>query len=218
MITRLSPFFPAMVVFIGAIFVAAGGFWAAYRQSNFNSEIRAKNDEIARLQREGLSSITGGDSFAFILFQVFAADGSAVNAFAMPDDLLLVPNVISQGKFPLYDVSVRFVRTGRGQSFDLNSAVQSYSWGNLTPGTVSTTAVRFKHHGKEINYNVFFGARNGMWVQELRMHWIGDGWALANRVRRGHEEIYNEVSQNYPRQSDGSIDWENGAPETIRSK
>jgi hypothetical protein len=29
---------------------------------------------------------------------------------------------------------------------------------------------------------------------------------------------YKEVSQNYPRQSDGSIDWENGAPETIPSK
>jgi hypothetical protein len=61
MMARLSPFFPAMVVFIGALFVAAGGFWASWRQSNFNIEIRDKNEEIARLQHENAATITGGD-------------------------------------------------------------------------------------------------------------------------------------------------------------
>jgi hypothetical protein len=98
MLARLSPFFPALLVFVGALFVAAGGFWASWRQSNFNIEIRAKNDEISRLQRENANAITGGDSFAFAGFQIFGMDGKAVNAYSMPDDLLLVPAFIHKGQ------------------------------------------------------------------------------------------------------------------------
>jgi hypothetical protein len=65
---KLAPFYPAIVVLIGAIFVAAGGFWASYRQSNFNMEIRAKNEEIAALQKDNADAITGGDSFAEAAF------------------------------------------------------------------------------------------------------------------------------------------------------
>ena len=78
-------------------------------QSNFNIDIRAKNEEISRLQQENVNAITGGDSFAFVGFQVFGMDGSAVNANTMPDDLLLVPAFLHKGRYPLYDVTVRFV-------------------------------------------------------------------------------------------------------------
>jgi hypothetical protein len=33
-----------------------------------------------------------------------------------------------------------------------------------------------------------------MWVQFLRMLWVGNGWAAANKVIRGSNEIYQEVS------------------------
>jgi hypothetical protein len=62
MLAKLSPFFPALLVVVGALFVTAGGFWASWRQSNFNIDIRAKNEEISRLQRENVNAITG-DSF-----------------------------------------------------------------------------------------------------------------------------------------------------------
>jgi hypothetical protein len=65
LMARLSPFFPAMVVFAGAVIVAIGGFWASYRQSNFNRDIRQKNEEIAQLQRENADAITGGDNYCF---------------------------------------------------------------------------------------------------------------------------------------------------------
>jgi hypothetical protein len=39
------------------------------------------------------------------------------------------------------------------------------------------------------------------------MLWVGNGWA-ANKVIRGSNEIYQEVSPNYPRQKDGSINWD----------
>jgi hypothetical protein len=202
---RLSPFFPAMLVFFGALFVALGGFWASYRQSNFNMEIRAKNEEIARLQQESSSAITGGNSFAWVDFQVFALDGSAVNALAMPEDLLLVSVVVHQGKFPLYDVTMRLGDVGK--PFDINEAMKTYHVGNLTPGLATSGSVRLTHHGRDLKFNVFFTARNGTWVQFLRKAWIGDGWARANKVVRGADVLFREVSDTFPRKEDRSIDW-----------
>jgi hypothetical protein len=208
MIARVSPFFPAMLVFVGALFVAAGGFWAAWRQSNFNMEIREKNEEIARLQGESRNAITGGDSFAYALFQVFAADGSAVNAYAMPDDLLLVPNFIHRGQYPLYDVAVRFANVAGGR-LDLSSAIRDYPVGNMAAGLATVArGIRLPHHGKDLEFNIFFSARNGIWTQFLRMRWVGNGWAMANKVMRGTQELYRETSTNFPRREDGSIDWD----------
>ena len=131
MLARLSPFFPALLVFVGALFVAAGGFWASWRQSNFNMELRAKNEEISRLQGENANAITGGDSFAYAGFQIFGMDGKAVNAHSMPDDLLLVPIFIHKGRYPLYDVNVRFADLDK--PIDFNFAANTFRIGNMAP-------------------------------------------------------------------------------------
>jgi hypothetical protein len=203
---RLSPFFPAMLVFIGALFVAAGGFWASWRQSNFNMEIRAKNDQIARLQQENANTITGGDSFAYAGLEIYGVDGSSVNAHNMPDDLLLVPVFINKGHYPLYDVSVRFSDIDR--QMDLSSSLQTYNIGNMAAELSVGSQIRLLHHEKNIAFIINFAARNGLWTQFLRMLWVGDGWAAANKVVRGTQEIYRNVSDNYPRQQDGNINWE----------
>src|SRR5712671_5625374 len=81
MMERLSPFYPAVLVFLGALFVAAGGFWASWRQSNFNIELNKKNEEIARLQQDNVNTMTGGDSLSYAGFQIFGPDGSVVKAY-----------------------------------------------------------------------------------------------------------------------------------------
>jgi hypothetical protein len=60
---RLWPFAPAFVVLVGAILVAGGSFWAGFRQSNFNAEIRAKNEQITTLQQENIRILKGADFF-----------------------------------------------------------------------------------------------------------------------------------------------------------
>lgn len=68
---------PAILVLIGAVLSAVGGFWAASRQqraaiaaaeqrSEFERELRAKSDEIAALNRQIASSVTGGDSYPYV--------------------------------------------------------------------------------------------------------------------------------------------------------
>jgi hypothetical protein len=209
MISRLWPFLPAMIALTGALLVAAGGFWSAFRQSNFNAVLNQKNEQIIQLQNDQVKAITGGDSFAWIAFQVVSADGSAVNAFSMPEDLMLVPLVIHQGRHPLYDVGVRITDVGPGKPFDAQNFLRSYPLGNLSPGTATSTNIRLAHHGKDFAFNIFFSARNGMWVQFLRMRWDdkGHGWANATKVVKGTSVVYREVSSNFPRRENGSVDW-----------
>jgi hypothetical protein len=208
MMARLSPFFPAMVVAFGALVAAAGGFWASLRQSNFNMELREKSEEIARLQRENASLITGGDSFAYASFQIFSPDGTNINAYAIPDEVLLNPLIIHKGQYPLYDVAVRFADF-RMQPIDTSP---TYPIGEIPVGVGTMTKIQLQHPGKanDIEFNIFFSARNGLWDQFLRMRWVGNGWASANKVMRGSKEIYREVSANFPRQQDGSVDWRGG--------
>jgi len=218
MMARLSPFFPAMLVVVWALLVAAGGLWASWRQSSFNTEIRNKNDEIAQLQRENANAISGGDSFARVDLHIIGADGLAVNAHAMPDELLLVPIIIHEGRYPLYDVTVSFLELTQGKAaflevargkapFDSGGALRAYPVGNLAPGLAWTSNIRLPHHGKDIEFNIFFAARNGVWTQLLRWRWIGDGWTRATKVLRGTQELHRQVAPNFPRQQDGSIDW-----------
>jgi hypothetical protein len=90
----------------------------------------------------------------------------------------------------------------------------NFSVGNLAPGFSATTpAIRLRHHGKDITYNIFFVARNGGWTQILRMRWVGDGWATANKVLKGSQQLFREVSANFPRTEDGKIDWQDKSAE-----
>ena len=57
-------FLPAIFIVAGAFLAAFGGFWQAVRQSQFNAELRQKNDKIIELQHQSAGAITGGDSFA----------------------------------------------------------------------------------------------------------------------------------------------------------
>jgi hypothetical protein len=166
----------------------------------------AQNEQISRPQQENVNAITGGDSFAYVGFQIFGMDGKAVNAHSMPNDLLLVPIFIHKGKYPLYDVNVRFADIEG--PMELNFAANAYRIGNMAPELGSMSEIRLPHHGKNIAFNIFFSGRDGLWTQLLRMLWVGEGWASANKVMRGFQEIYRDVSANFPRQKDGSIEWE----------
>jgi hypothetical protein len=209
----LWPFAPAFFVFAGAILVAIGGFWASWRQSNFNAEIKEKNEEIARLQRENANAITGGDSFCWMGLSVPDPGTAAV----------AIPIFIHQGKYPLYDVAARIVdldeyarlkaaKEGIAASNALLGTAVPV--GNMTPGFSTDTGIRLSHpSGKNFTYNVFYVARNGSWIQMLRMRWTGNGWTLATKVQgltHQDKELYREVSPDYPLNAHGDVDWDEG--------
>jgi hypothetical protein len=67
LMTRLLAFAPALIVFLGAVLVAGGSFWAAFRQSAFNAAIAEKNEEIATLQQKNIRTLKGSDFFHFMV-------------------------------------------------------------------------------------------------------------------------------------------------------
>ncbi len=91
---RLWQFTPAFVVFIGAILVAGGSLWAAFRQSNFNTEIKAENEQIQALQQENIKILRGADYLSFMISLEASSNGK------FPLDLF------NPGDLPVYDVSV----------------------------------------------------------------------------------------------------------------
>jgi hypothetical protein len=54
---------PAVVVLIGAFVAAAGAFLSSGERTRFEHDLRESSDEIARLNREVMHSVTGGDSW-----------------------------------------------------------------------------------------------------------------------------------------------------------
>jgi hypothetical protein len=180
-------------------------------------EIRKKNEEIALLQKQSADAITGGDSFAELAFSVLDRSGNMPNAHAMPDALLLIPTIIHRGKNPLYDVAARITEVPIANG-DIRNALKNYPIGNMTPGLAVSTAYRIPHDGKNLNFNIFFVARNGTWTQFLRMPWVGDGWGRASKIVRDGKVIFREVSENFPRTEKGEIDWGEPAAQDEPSK
>src|SRR5262245_49338891 len=108
-VSRLTEYLslPMILLLLGAILSAAGAFIATYKQNRekaqsaiqraqFESELRAKSDEIAELNRTIAKSITGGDSYCYLRLANLHSQGALLN-------------LIHQGKYPLYDISIRIV-------------------------------------------------------------------------------------------------------------
>jgi hypothetical protein len=206
----LWQFLPAIIIATGGLIAACGGVWQAMRQSNFNSELRQKNDQIIALQQQSAGAITGGDSFAEMVLEVRDVTTGAV----------AMPVFAHHGKFPLYDVTARIADLGEYRKLTAaknflaaTTALQGteVSVGNLTPGFARGPMVALQHpSGRDFSYNVFFVARNGSWTQQLRMKWMGNGWSVATRISGLSEgkELYRNVTPDYPLGPNREVEWE----------
>jgi hypothetical protein len=197
---------PALIL-LGAILSATGAFWVAYRQqraaidrANFERELRAKSDEIAELNRTIARSVTGGDSYAYVNL-VPGADGALVH----------------EGRFPLYDVSVRIVdvdklnaiarSTSPAAAFEQSQVVLKI--GNLGAQQAAMIGRWPESDSNAQNLNIFVGARNGFTTQLLRLRRVEGTWRRAMRVRRDADNVIlmEKVDPAYPRDPGGAIDW-----------
>lgn len=213
---------PAWVILLGAVIattgaaIAAGGaFWASHRQSDVyrqlaakNEELAAKSDEIARLTKDSLAAITGGDSFC------------RVNLLGRDDAQGPTVVVIHQGRYPLYEVAVRFAdlrRWGQPLPPGMTAAQLLATDPQFHPGTLAPTsasqvgrvpALRDDAEG----FNVFFSARNGFWMQKVRLRRVAGAWVMATRVVRDGGQpteavIFEKVDNGFPANAGGHVDW-----------
>ena len=191
---------PTIVIFIGGIIAAIGAVWAAYDQNKSTEQLRQKNEEIARLNQETANAVTGGDSFCYLM-----------PLGNHPEMALLIHN----GKYPLYDVSVRIV--------DLDDpalakptlsmlAANTINIGNVPANSSQVLSSVIKPGSDRKRLNIFFSARNGFYTQELGMILRSGQWKSATRVTRNlpdgkSETVLTKIDPEYPKEEDASIDW-----------
>lgn len=203
---------PAILIFIGVLISAAGAIWAARQQTVSERELKQKNEEIAELTKQNLYSITGGDSFCYLAFQL--PDNCSDNSALL--------SIVHKGEYPLYDVSIRIVDLAKFTQHiegkekplfeDIKKAEKSINIGNLSPSKAMIFGRWSFPQESVVNYNVFISARNGYFTELIRLKCIDNKWVSAYKVHTWHGNetklLYEKIHENFPRNSEGKVDWE----------
>jgi len=195
-------------IFLGA----AGAVWLAIDTSRtsdeitgLNRKIAEKSDEIAKLNREIANSVTGGNSFCYMVTML----KQGIPHFV----------VVHQGKYPLYDLTVTIVDLDifeelSREKVTLENLFKSeviVNVGNVAPNQARfLKQVRFKPK-ETVRFNIFFSARNGYFTQTLRIKKVGTEWKTAfkvTQVMEGKEEtLLEKIDDGYPRNANGIVQW-----------
>lgn len=201
--TGSKPNVAGFIETFGATFVVTGYLGAQWvrikRQGKVESSLSSITQRLEGATSHLTDTISGGDSYCYAACLNVDADGRG---------LLVVKHF---GRFPLYDVSARFVEVkATNADFEIKpdsdiGVIQSL--GNVAPGTTCVMGafpVQLRDGGR---YSIFFSARNGIWRQHMQVVRTACDWAVATRLKRRGEFFFRDVSPDYPRKSDGTIAW-----------
>ncbi|MHA6492263.1 hypothetical protein ACX0MV_03300 [Pseudomonas borbori] len=208
--------FPAILACFGAFLSAGGAIWASYEQNKaqrssesqtveikqLNTRILTLSEENKTLAKEGIASVTGGDGFVYvdILKNLFP------NA--------LSPVVVSESTYPQYDLSIRFFDEHKNHEDQIARPLK-LNIATLPPGqSVYERIPAFDLEGKSdyAKFNLFISARNGSFIEELRLRKVSGEWYSAFRVFKnnldGSRSLLIERSMaEYPKLPDGTLVW-----------
>lgn len=213
---------PMLVVMIGAILSAVGSLWFNARQNaeklsaskdreEFQTELKEKNEEIAKLNRKIAEAVTGGDSYCYVQFN--PVDKNAVQIMLM-----------HKGENPLYDVSLNIMENGifaskKNVSYkELTDSSLGFKPGNLSPHYVIPIGFMTLPKKDKISYNINFYARNGSIGELIQMQKLDGKWVQAIKVMKTYPPegtrlppptiLLEQVDDGYPLNKDGKVDWD----------
>jgi hypothetical protein len=179
------------LVLIGGLLAAGGTFWAAILQLQSSREMRdlalanadlsnriaQKSEEISRLSTHIVGAVTGGGSFVY-LEPLRRSVG--VRYFLR-----------QKGEYPTYDVVVRIQRVENGQRRLLFGPVgvgtlrrgSGFDW--TIPSASEAWPLSFAEppdpNSKAQEFRVEIAARNGVFVQRLRVQPVAGRWKTDSR-------------------------------------
>jgi hypothetical protein len=169
-------------------------------------DLRSKSDEIAELNRQISHSLTGGDSYCYIRFMLGDTDSARMM-------------LLHQGKYPLYDVSLRMWDPndyGPGSeklSFEeLTKKDLIVNLGNLSPNQATLLGkVQLPQTGIK-DFALSFGSRNGFVEEVIKLRRINGQWVAAYRVRSQQPDgsavvLFEEIAKDFPLGKDGKVEW-----------
>ncbi len=194
---------PSGLILLAAILGAIGAVWASRQQAMFERDLRLKSDEIAELNKEIVNLVTGGQSFCYLSI-------GSVN----PDNNVGVLTVVHGGDHPIYDVNARIVDLQKFEkikndlTFDnWRSADTTIPIGNMIKKTASMIGKFPLGKADERGFNIFFSARNGLFVQVLRMKKVATKWVSATKVERDGKVLFEKADTDYPKDKEGNVVW-----------
>jgi hypothetical protein len=125
-------------------------------------------------------TVTGGDSFCYVQPYISRSGHSAGLA------------LIHRGQYPVYDAQLRVKDLSKPDPVTENGGVH---WEDLLPGMTTIALGNIAHNsgvriverltlpsGDMADFNLFFSARNGAWVENVAFRKIHGQWTYAYRV------------------------------------
>jgi len=159
-------------------------------------------EKIDQKTSDLINYITGGDSFCYLC-------GSAESEVELLSPLLLT----HVGKYPLYDVKLRMVDIDvpvvQPKAYLMEAREWRRAFGDLIPSHGKALKEEINlGKGQSRRFNLFFSARNGSFHQLLRFKKIEGVWRHALQVWRANQLVFEEISDKYPRDKEGKVNWE----------
>jgi len=203
------------LAFLAAIFVAGAALWAkreavqkdaekSRAAAAFQSELRERSDEIAKLNGRIANLVTGGNSFCY--FTPILGNGPVPVTWA----------IAINGDFPLYDVTAEITdlqkanALGNNPTFaEMMATKSSVVIGSLPPGVARNIGNIFPPSGSYRSFKVHFFARNGGLAETIKMKLVDGKWLTAICVIRmsDGEVLLEQIPAGFPVSPDGKVNW-----------
>lgn len=177
--------------------------------SDQQEKLLEQSKDTINLQKKSINTTSGGNSFCYMVFLSPIEDGVGLPVF------------ITVGEYPLYGVRARIVdlekhkKLGAKDILGLSEILANDVIINIGDMPVNSTNLSEKvltyTNSANLEYNIFYNARNGLWNQLLRIKNINGKSVRAIQVKRveGVESIavFEEIDDGFPRNQNGNIDW-----------
>ena len=156
---------------------------------------------------ETTAFITGGDSVCYLTGNM----GTQQHPYQLDP-----VTIVHHGKYPLYEIQVRIYDADKAAPF-----LETGAWIERMNEweTYARLDTLIPHHAAGVNivlpftpsstvrnFNIFFSARNGSFVQLLRFRKINGVWLRATKVEMG-KVMYENIPDDYPRDANGQVNW-----------
>lgn len=200
---------PHIIIFLGAILVvlgstiaAVGGYIQQKQQIDFERTTRTQLEET-------IKSVIGGDSYCYVSLEA---------GFGWISNLTISCN----GDYPMYDVFIRLydpddfteMQPRMNMEDFLKKDIFSADVGNIGVGSAKTFPMKRQVDMNGRDRKVFraeIHARNGFFQEDFILKQVGNHWLRALRVFKGfsNDLVHEWADQNFPRDNEGNILWDN---------
>lgn len=180
-----------------------GQFFRVRKQAGVESSLvaveRRIQSVIDRLEiqtQQFIGHLTGGSSYCHVVISRQVADESI---------WVLVP----AGDYPMYSINVRIADLDSTEEDVAKNHLndRSFTIAELSPGQGRILDPYNLGSGDSRRFNVYISARNGTFVQRIRLRRINGAWRVATQVETNDAVVHTHVDEEYPGKMDGVIEW-----------